>query len=71
MKVEDGCLAQVIAAIEPAIERSMDTFLGPEYFIFGYPRVAETNMITSTPHIWKKLWSESVQITGAKYNLPT
>ena len=67
MRVEDGALSQIIAAADATVEPSMYSFFGPKYLTFGFPVVEYIGKIDN--EMLEKLWSESVRITGAKYNI--
>ena len=66
MKVEDGALSQIIAAVDPDINSSMYNFLGPKYLTFGFPVVEYVGKVKDAT--LQKLWSESIRLTGAKYS---
>ncbi len=67
MNVKDGALSQIIAATDAQIEPSMYNFLGPKYLSFGFPVVEYVGKVGD--EVLEKLWTESVRLTGAKYNI--
>ena len=67
MKIEDGALAQIIAATDPIMQPSINSFFGPKYLMFGYPSVQYTGK--SDIEAQEELWDISVQITGAKFKM--
>eukprot|EP01034_Spumella_vulgaris_P025095 gene25095-31510_t len=67
MDGDDGALAQFQAAVDPSIPASFHDYLGPKYFMFGTPALTSTNGKTWGVVAMKKLWEESVRLTGADF----
>lgn len=70
MKGEDGSKSQLFAAVDPKAAPSYHNYIGPLYIAFGAPSTQYT-----WPSAWererqKKLWEESVALTGEDFILP-
>ena len=67
MKLRDGIVSQVQAAVDPSIASSNNTFYGPKYFSFGFPVVQHTGKYHKAAQ--EKLWALSEELTGTKFAL--
>ena len=67
MKLRDGIVSQVQAAVDPSVASSNNTFYGPKYFSFGFPVVQHTGKYHKAAQ--EKLWSLSEELTGTKFAL--
>lgn len=64
MRLEDGSQSQIVAAVDPHVVPSMDTYIGPKYFVFGAPTVTKVSENSRDKQQMKKLWTESERLTG-------
>ncbi len=56
-----------IAAVDPNAVRSMNNYIGPEFVMIGKPAVTATERPSWDEKSQRKLWEESVRITGVDF----
>ncbi len=69
MHGEDGAKSQVYAAVDPKVQASDRTYIGPAWIMFGAPKVQSTKSSAWVKERQEKLWQESERLTGMQFVL--
>eukprot|EP01036_Dinobryon_divergens_P029919 gene29919-39090_t len=64
----DGSLSQTLAAVGPDVRASVNTYIGPNFFVMGSPSVTRTNKQSWNAEQQKLLWERSLKLTQADYH---
>jgi len=67
MKVEDGALGQIKAAVDKSVKPSFHNIYGPKFGMCGAPAETSTSKSTWDHEAQQKLWEESIRITGESF----
>lgn len=67
MDLHDGSLSQIIAAVDPSVEASNNTYFGPRYVALGFPVVAPTGKYHKDAQV--ELWRVSEELTNQRFTI--
>lgn len=69
MNGPDGAVAQIIAASDSAVTASVDTMIGPKFYMFGFPNVQGVAKLATDRTLQQQLWQLSEQVIGANFSV--
>ena len=62
MNVREGSLSQIYAAVDPRVTASLNTYIGPQFGMFGIPVVADVSAAAKRRKSQLDLWDKSVKL---------
>ena len=66
MNVREGSLSQIYAAVDPRVTASVNTFIGPQFGIFGVPAVTDVSAAAKRRKSQFDLWEISHKLIYGK-----